>query len=120
MSKTQQEAKPNGRAVAAMLSAMIGLLVMGIIHTWTDASASFSTFVLNVGKAWIPNAAGIGPYSGKETFMLISWFGSWALLYLLLRNRRVNLTIATLIFMIGMALATLFVYTPFIDFILGK
>jgi len=120
MSQTPSETKPNGRAVAAMLAAMIGLLVLGIVHTGTQASSDFNTAVFNVGKAWIPNATGIGPYSGKETFMLIAWFGSWGLLYLSLRNRRVNLGIVTLIFMVGIAVATLLVYTPFIHFMLSK
>ena len=120
MSTTPSEAKLNGRAVAAILAAMIGLLVLGIVHTGTQASSDFNTAVLNVGKAWIPNAAGIGPYSGKETFMLIAWFGSWGLLYLTLKKRSVNMKIAAIVFIVGLALATLFVYTPFIDFLLGK
>lgn len=120
MNKVESQTKTNGRAVAAILSAMVGLLVMGIVHTATDASSSFSTFVLDVGKLWIPNAAGIGPYSGKETFMLVAWLGSWGLLYLTLRKRSVNMKIAAIIFIVGLALAALFVYTPFIDFLLGK
>jgi hypothetical protein len=112
--------KTNGRAVAALLSGMIGLLVMGIINIGTEASASFNTWVLNVGQLWIPNAAGIGPYSGKETFMLIAWLGSWGLLHLTLRKRNVNVKIAAITFIAGLALATLFVYIPFIDFLLGK
>jgi len=112
--------KPNGSAVAAFLSAMIGLLTMGIVHTATDASTSFSNWVLMVGKLWIPNAQGIGPYSGKETFLLLGWLLSWAVLHLLLRKRDMKLAIPVVVFVVGMALATLLIYTPFIDFILGK
>jgi cytochrome c biogenesis factor len=111
---------PSGAAVAAYLSAMVGLLVMGIVHTMTDASASFSTWGLSVGKLWIPNAQGIGPYSGKETYLLLTWLFSWAILHMLLRKRDIKLAAPVVIFVAGMALATLFVYTPFIDFILGK
>ena len=99
---------------------MIGLLAMGIVHTTTDASTSFSNWVLMVGKLWIPNAQEIGPYSGKETFLLIGWLLSWAVLHLLLRKRDMKLAIPVVIFVVGMALATLFIYTPFIDFVLGK
>lgn len=112
--------KPNGAAVAAFLSAMIGLLTMGIVHTGTGASAEFSRWVLSVGKLWIPNAQGIGPYSGKETFLLVAWLLSWVILHMLLRKRNVKLALPVVVFVIGMALATLFVYTPFIHFILGK
>lgn len=103
-----------------MLAAMIGLLVLGIVHTTAQASTDFNTTVFNIGKAWIPNAAGIGPYSGKETFMLIAWLASWIVLHFLLRNKTLNLTMVTITFMVGIALATLLVYTPFIDFLLGK
>ncbi len=112
--------KPNGAAVAAFLSAMIGLLTMGMVHTGTAASSSFSAWVLSVGKLWIPNAQGIGPYSGKETFLLVGWILSWAVLHMLLRKREVKLAFPVVVFVVGMALATLLVYTPFIDFILGK
>ena len=112
--------KPNGAAVAAYTSAMLGLLVMGMVHTMTDASAAFSTWVLSIGKLWIPNAQGIGPYSGKETFLLVTWLVSWVVLHMLLRKRNIKLAVPVVVFVVGMALATLLVYTPFIDFILGK
>lgn len=114
------ERRPNGEAVAALLSAMIGLLTMGLVHTGTDASKDFSTWVLSVGKAWIPNAQGLGPYSGKETFLLVTWILSWVILHFVLRKKDVRLTVPVIIFVVGTALATLLVYTPFIEFILGK
>ncbi len=112
--------RPTGEALAALMSAMIGLLVMGIVNFGTEASTDFSNWVLSVGKAWIPNAQGLGPYSGKETFLLIGWLGSWAALHFGLRHRNLRMTIPMVIFTVGMALATLFVYTPFIDVVLGK
>lgn len=120
MGKVESQTKTNGRAAAAILSATIGLLLMGIVNTATEASSSFSTFVLNVGKLWIPNATGIGPYSGKETFMLVAWLGSWGLLHLALRKRSLNMKITAIVFIVGLALAAMLVYTPFIDFLLGK
>lgn len=120
MNIAESHIRKSGRAVAAILSAMIGLLVLGIVNMATVASSSFNTFVLNVGQLWIPNATGIGPYSGKETFMLIAWLGSWGLMHLTLRKRNVNMKIVAMVFIIGLALATLFVYTPFINFLLGK
>jgi len=112
--------KPNGAAIAAYLSAMFGLLVMGIVHTMAVASNPFKDWVLSIGKLWIPNAQGIGPYSGKETFLLVTWLLSWAVLHMLLRKRDIKLAAPVVVFVVGMALATLFVYTPFIDFVLGK
>jgi len=112
--------KRNGGAVAAFLSAMIGLLMLGIVNVGTEASNAFNNWVLSVGKLWIPNAQGIGPYSGKETFLLVGWFLSWIVLHMILRKRDVKLAVPAVVFVLGLAFATLFVYTPFIDFILGK
>ncbi len=112
--------RPTGEAVAALLSAMIGLLLMGIINFAAQASTGFNSWVLSVGKAWIPNAQGLGPYSGKETFLLIGWLGSWVLLHFALRHKNIRMTVPMVIFTVGTALATLFIYTPFIDFALGK
>ncbi len=100
------------------MAAMIGLLVMGIVNIGTEASGDFKTFIQDVGKAWIPNAQGIGPYSGKETFMLMGWLASWALLHFLIRRKEVSLKTPVIIFLAGLGLATLLVYTPFIHFIL--
>ena len=112
--------RENGEAVAALMSAMVGLLVLGIMHLGSQASSGFNQWLLSVGQAWIPNATGIGPYSGKETFLLIGWLGSWAVLHLTLRNRSMRLIFPMVIFTAGLAVATLFVYTPFINFVLGK
>ena len=112
--------RPNGEAVAALMAAMIGILSLGLAQFGSQISSDFGSWLLSVGKAWIPNAAGLGPYSGKETFLLIGWLGSWAVLHLTLRHRSLRLTPQMTLFTIGMALATLFVYTPFVDFVLGK
>ena len=115
MTSVTMRIKANGQAVAAMLAGMIGLLCLGIVNAAAEFSASFNSWVLEVGKAWIPNATGIGPYSGKETFLLIGWFASWAILHFALRKRNVNLKIAAITFIIGIAIAALLVYTPFLD-----
>lgn len=79
--------RPNGSAVAAFLAAAIGLLTLGVVVLVTELSDGAREFVFAVGKAWIPGASGIGPYSGKETFLLIGWLGSWIVLHMLLRHR---------------------------------
>jgi hypothetical protein len=51
--------------------------------------------------------------------LLIGWFVSWLVLHFALKRREIRLYPLTIAFLIGMALATLFIYTPFIDFMLG-
>ncbi len=115
MSKEKQTIlKKNGQAAAAMTAAMIGVLSLGISHIISVLSKDAKLFIHEIGKAWIPGAEGIGPYSGKESLMLIGWGLSWLILYFALRNRDVKLSYYTLLFMIGISIATLLVWTPFV------
>jgi len=109
--------KKNGQAAAAMTAAMIGVLSLGISHIISVLSKDAKLFIHEIGKAWIPGAEGIGPYSGKESLMLIGWGLSWVILYYALRNRDVKLSYYSLIFMIGISIATLLVWTPFVHII---
>jgi len=111
----QTRVKKNGQAAAAMMAAMIGLLSLGISNLASTLSKDSKQIIHEFGKAWIPGADAIGPYSGKESIMLLGWGISWLILYFVLRNRQVHLSKFTLIFIIGMALATLFVWSPFVD-----
>jgi hypothetical protein len=77
----------NGAYVAAALAASIGLLVLAIVQIATVLSDDFKDRVFELGKAWIPEAQGIGPYSGKETLMLVAWLSSWVALHYGLRER---------------------------------
>ena len=118
MSKEKQTIlKKNGQAAAAMTAAMIGVLSLGISHIISVLSKDAKLFIHEIGKVWIPGAEGIGPYSGKESLMLIGWGLSWLILYYALRNRDVKLSYYTLLFMIGISIATLLVWTPFVHII---
>lgn len=80
----------NGAHLAAIMGASLGLLTLGIVQTLSELDPAFNEFVFSVGKAWMPGATGIGPYSGKETLMVVAWLGSWALFHLLWRKRAIN------------------------------
>ena len=110
----QTRVKKNGQAAAAMMAAMIALLSLGMSNLASVFSKDFKQIIHEFGKAWIPGADAIGPYSGKETIMLLGWGISWLILYFILRNRQVRLSKFTIIFIIGTALATLFVWSPFV------
>ena len=104
--------KPTGIAAAAILSAALGLLTVAGSHILAECSEAGNAWVHNVGKAWMPGAQGIGPYSGKETLALIAWLGSWALLHLALRRKNVNLGFYGTLFLIGLGVATTLLWPP--------
>ncbi|MER3436080.1 MAG: hypothetical protein C4288_22615 [Leptolyngbya sp. ERB_1_1] len=114
----------SGAAAAAFISAGIGSVIMMIVHHLSDTSKERENMVKAIGN-WIPGSVNpdplwgnIGSYAGKETFLLIGWLSSWAVLHLLLKNRQVRprtlflwmlslLTLAT-----AMAWHPLFPYLP--------
>jgi hypothetical protein len=81
---------PNGAAVAAYLAVAVGSLVLALVAFASDLSKPFEQMVFGIGKLWMPGAAGIGPYSGKETLGLLAWLVSWAILHFSLRNHQLN------------------------------
>jgi len=105
--------RPNGGSVAAFLAAAIGLLVLGIVVVVTELNVAAKDLVFSVGKAWIPGAEGIGPYSGKETFLIVGWLGSWAALHASLRHRDVDIRVAFGIAMAVIVAAIVLVWPPF-------
>ncbi|HEV8359959.1 MAG TPA: hypothetical protein VGR28_05810 [Candidatus Thermoplasmatota archaeon] len=101
-----------GASMAALLAAAVGLFTLAIVVLATELSKPVSDAVFAIGKAWIPNAQGIGPYSGKETLMLLGWLGSWVVLHVALRGREVR-TRPVFGLVLGMlALATLLLWPP--------
>lgn len=101
-----------GNAQGAILSAMIGCLTLAFVNIGTSISPHFSKWVHNIGKLWIPGAEGIGPYSGKETLMVLSWLLSWLILGRILRNRQWNMTFVLVLFLIGIGIATTLLWPP--------
>lgn len=117
---TKLDREKMGAAQAAILAAMLGTLTIGVVNLGTEISNSFKTWVHTVGKAWMPGAEGIGPYSGKETLALIVWLGSWFLLHLLLKKKEWNQNGVMAIFLAGVATATTLVWPPVFHFLAGK
>jgi hypothetical protein len=110
--------RPDGAAVAAMLSIGIGALAMAIVVGLSDASAAFNNgFVHSVGKAWVPGAQGIGPYSGKFTFFLVGWLLSWGVGHLLLRKRDLDLGKWAILSFALISLGILLIWPPITDLV---
>lgn len=103
---------PTGPAAASLLAVGLGLLALGVSQVLSEASVSFKGAMQTLGNLWIPGAAGIGPYSGKETVALLTWLLSWAALHLLLRKREVKLVIAGAATFLLIGFATTILWPP--------
>jgi len=114
---TPRTAVPSGIAVAALTSAVVGMLTLAIVNTCTAASPAFNAWVHSVGKLWMPGADGIGPYSGKETLSAVGWLGSWVILHYALRRRELNLSRWVIVFLVGVGIATTLIWPPVFEFL---
>ncbi len=112
IARPTREWLPGGAAAAALASAMFGMLTLALVNLFTAAFPGFNAWVHWVGKLWMPGAAGIGPYSGKETLSLIVWLGSWAVLHLAFRKRDMKISRCLIVFLIGVGIATTLVWPP--------
>jgi hypothetical protein len=110
---------PSGAAVAAMLSAMLGMLALAIVNLGTTASEAFERSVHEVGKLWMPGAEGIGPYSGKETLTLLVWLVAWAILHPALKKHDLSLARWLIVFLVGLGAATTLIWPPMYGYLAG-
>lgn len=92
----QQPPQSSGSAAAFLVSGGIGAVTMMVVHHLSDTSKPIENFVKQVGH-WIPGAANpdpmwgnIGSYAGKETFLLLGWLASLAILYPWLKDKQVR------------------------------
>ena len=110
---------PSGIAVAALLASMAGMLALAVVNVFTAASKDFNAWVHGVGKLWMPGAAGIGPYSGKETISLVVWLGAWVVLHYALRRRELKLSTWLVVFLVGVGVATTLIWPPVFEYLAG-
>jgi hypothetical protein len=107
-----REGRPAGAAVAAFISASLGILALAVSHLLCEVSDPIKGSVHALGKLWIPGAEGIGPYSGKETIQLLVWLPSWLVLHLLLRKKNVSVWWSGLVFLMIIGVATTLLWPP--------
>jgi len=91
--------KPDGPGAAAMISAGIGIFVLGFFTTAAVISGGIKSFLL-----WWEWGQGVGPLAGKSTLAILAWLISWLILDLLWRKKDVELKTA---FYIGLGLGIL-------------
>ena len=74
-----EEGRPFGPVAAAFLAAGIGVLVLGLMTTIAEASASFADKLI-----W---SDAVGALSGKTIVAVGAWIVSWIVLHIALRKR---------------------------------
>lgn len=110
---------PGGVAVAALLAAMMGMLALGVVNILTTAYDGVDAWVHGVGTLWMPGAAGIGPYAGKETLSLVVWMAAWVALHYALRRRELRVSTWLIVFVAGVGVATILILPPVFAHIAG-
>ena len=113
------EGKPTGAAVAAYISASLGILALALSHLVSEKSERLKNAVHNLGKLWMPGAEGIGPYSGKETIQLLVWLSTWLILHLWFRNKNVSVSRSGVLFLIILGIATTLLWPPVVHILVG-
>lgn len=90
-----QTEPPSGPAAAALLSAGIGALVLGIFTTWAEASTGM--------KDWLQWNDRVGPLTGKTILTVIAFVVSGVVLGVLWKNKNPELrpiVIATVVLLV--------------------
>jgi fluoride ion exporter CrcB/FEX len=91
--------RPDGPGAAMMISAGIGIFVLGFLTVLAEASTGAKTWL----QTW-EWGVGVGPLAGKTTIATLSYFVSLIVLWVLWRDKNVDLKKA---FYIGLALGVL-------------
>ena len=111
--------KPTGAAVAACISASLGILALALSHLVSEKSELLKNAVHHLGKLWMPGAEGIGPYSGKETIQLLTWLSTWFALHLWFRKKNVSVLWSGTLFLVILGIATVLLWPPVIHILVG-
>jgi hypothetical protein len=98
-------AKPEGPIAAVLIAAGIGALVLGILTVWAEASVGFKESLAYNDR--------VGPLSGKTIWAAVAFVGSWVVLTLALRRRRVDLMKTTAVSVVLLGLGYLGTFSPF-------
>lgn len=91
--------KPDGPAAAMMISAGLGIFVLGVLIVLAEANVSAKTWL----QSW-EFGQGVGPLAGKTTIAALVYFLSLIILWVIWRKKNINLKIA---FYIGLGLGVL-------------
>jgi len=101
------QGRPEGPAAAALLATGVGSLVLAILVVIAEANESFAMSLAYSDR--------VGPLSGKTIWAVVAYFGSWAILAVALRGRRMNLGVVAIVAGVLLALALVGTFSPFFE-----
>jgi hypothetical protein len=101
------EERPEGPVAAALLATGVGSLVLAILVVIAEANESFATSLAYSDR--------VGPLSGKTIWAVVAYAGSWAILAVALRGRRMNLRAVAVVAGVLLALALVGTFSPFFE-----
>src|SRR5215216_1553794 len=103
----RREGRPEGPVAAALLATGVGSLVLAILVVVAEANESFATSLAYSDR--------VGPLSGKTIWAVVAYAGSWAILAVALRGRRINLRAVAVVAGVLLALALVGTFSPFFE-----
>ena len=103
-SAPQERSQPSGPAAAAMISAGLGILVIGFLTTGAEVSEALKGFLAFYTPA--------GALTGKTGIGVVVWLVSWLILGNRWRDQQYNLDRAFVITMVLSALGLLLTFPP--------
>ena len=101
------EERPEGPVAAALLATGVGSLVLAILVVIAEANESFAMSLAYSDR--------VGPLSGKTIWAVGAYAGSWAILAVALRGRRMNLRAVAVLSGVLLALALVGTFSPFFE-----
>jgi hypothetical protein len=99
--------KPTGPAAAATLATGIGVLALGILTTWSEASADFADNLQCNDR--------VGPLSGKTIISVIVFFAAWLVLFGLWRGKNPPLRTVIVVTLVLLVLGFIGTFPTFFE-----
>ena len=112
MTEPQENARPNGAAAAAIVSACLGCFVLGVLAAVGDASKSVAKML----TFWTPT----GPLSGVSTVAIVIWLAAWWVGHRMWKGKSLSLGKVNALAFTLLALGLLLTFPPFEDLVIGK
>jgi hypothetical protein len=101
------QTRPNGAGAAAVLSAGIGVLVLGVLTIAGDKSSAVKSAMIFYKPT--------GPLSGVTSVAVLAWLLFWLVLHLAWAKKNVPAKPAVIGSFVLLALSLLLTFPPFID-----